>query len=550
MGMKKLLLAVSLGMLISCSQKSSDEHIAAAMAHIENNQVNAAVLELKNAIQVESTSAEARFQLGKLYVETRQYESAEKELSRAMDFGYDPAEVLPLLAKAYKHTGAYAALTDVDLNAVSDASKAEVGYAKLQSFIQLGKLDDARVLIEELSALDTRSVYKGLILSYLPLLEEQYDQALTEVEALHEQSPGNEDVLKLLGQLYLQQQRNDDAVAVYASYVEENPDDLQTTFVLAKLLVDMSKTAEAEPYVDTLMEVNPENPLLNELKATVKAADGGYKEAQQYAERAIQGGRAAPSLRLIAGFAAYQQEDFEGAQQHLSYIASSLPDNHPGLKMLAAAQLQLGQSTEAGDVLGRINQLGSEDALLFSKAGYELLRSGNYKQAQEVVERTSHISQSAEDLTRLGVLKLSLNDVSGIIELEKAVEKSPTLRSANATLATAYITTKQWDKALALAEEWQQLEPEAVEPLILQGEVLVNQEKYDQARVVFNEVLAKESGNGLARLALANITMLEGDHASGISEVEAILNEKPDFLPALGVYYLAQTKQGEPGKSH
>ena len=542
--MKKLLLMISLGLLISCSQKSSDDHIAAAKAYLDQNDVKAAVIELKNAIQTDPQSAAARFELGKLYVETRQYESAEKELSRAMELGYDAATVLPLLTRAYKYTGAYAALNDVDLDIVSDAAKAEVGYAKLQSFVQLQKLDDARILIEDLSSLETRSVYKGLIMSYIPLLEERYEDAVTEVEALREQSPGNEDVLKLLGQLYLQQQRADEAVDVYASYVVENPDDKQTAFVLAKLLVDLGKTAEAEPYVDDLMTINAENPLLNELKATIRAAEGGYKEAQQFAERAIQGGRGAQSLRLIAGFAAYQQGDYEGAQHHLSYIASSLPDNHPGLKMLAAAQLQIGQSSDAGNVLGRINQLTDEDALLFSKAGYELIRAGNFKQAKEVVEKTSSLSQSAEDLTRLGVLKLSLNDISGIIELEKAVEKSPSLRSANSTLATAYISTKQWDKAVALADEWHGLEPDAIEPLVLKGEALVNLQQYEEAKVVFSQVLEKESGNGIARLAMANITVLEGDDQSGVAQIEAILDEKPDFLPALGVYYLIKKKLG------
>ena len=545
--MKKTLIALSLMTLISCSQQTSDEHIASAKEYLAQNNIEAAVVELKNAVQKDPKSASARFELGRVYLEQRDFESAEKELNRAMEYGYSATDVIPLLSQAYKQTGAYAALSEIDLEDVglSDTQEAEVGFSKLQSLVQLNKVEEARALISEIEKLDTRSVYKGLALAFVPILDQNYPMALLKVEELKKQSPLNADLLKLQGQLLLMQEDAPDAVEVYQQYVQEYPDDKQTQFVLAKLLVDSGRVDEAEPHVDALLKISPENALLNQLKATISASKNNYSEAQQYAEKAIQNGRGDPVLRLIAGFAAYQLQDYESSSRHLSYVASSLPDNHPGLKMLAASQLHLGQSTQAGDVLDRLDQVSESDALLFTKTGYELIRSGNLKQAEEVVRRTNDISRTAEDLTRLGVLKLSLNDLEGIVNLEQAVEQAPELQSAKSTLATAYLATKQWEKAKELAGQWKEAVPEAIEPYMLAGEVLVNEQNFAGAKREFSKVLEMEPGNGLAKLALANLELIQGNNEQGLKAIEDILAEKPDFEPALGAYYMAKKRLGD-----
>lgn len=545
--MRLTIIAITLVLIVSCGKQTSEEHIQSAQQFLEQNNVEAAVLELKNAVQVDPKSASARFELGKVYLLINDFESAEKELNRALEYGYSPAEVIPLISKAYKRTGAYAALSEIDHKSegLSPVQEAEVGFFKLQSLVQLNKLEEASALIDELQKLDTQSVYKGLSLVYRNIIEQDFTTALAEVNELKKQSPLNTDILKLQGQLLLQQQKPTEAVEVYQEYVNEYPEDFQTVFVLAKLLVDSGKTQEAEPHVDSLLKLNPENAYLNQLKGTIRAAENDFENALKYSEKAIINGRGDPVLRLIAGFSAYQLKDYETANQHLSYIASSLPDNHPGLKMLAASQLQLGMSTEAGDVLDRLNQVSEADALLFSKTGYELIRSGEIKQAKEVIERSELISRTADDLTRLGVLKLSVNDLQGIVDLEKALEQAPEMENTKRTLATAYVATKQWDKATELAEAWKQSAPDDVNGYLLAGEILAKQGQYEDAKVEYNKVLEIESGNGLALLALANVTFLQGDVEKSASMLSDILSKKANYIPALTSFYLIKKEQGD-----
>ncbi|MCC2617939.1 PEP-CTERM system TPR-repeat protein PrsT [Aestuariibacter halophilus] len=549
--MKKALWLILLSALMGCSGQTSEEHIENAQKFVAQNNFEAAVVELKNAVQQSPQSATARFELGKVYLAMNDFDSAEKELNRALEYGQPASEVIPLLSKAYQRTGAHAALTELDVAAagMSDAEKAEAGFFKLQSLVQLDRREDALAQIEELGALDTNSVYKGLILAYQPLLQDDTQGALTAIEALRKQSPFNPDVLKLQGQVLLMLQRPEQAADVYQVYVQQFPDDKQIIFILSSLLVEAGRMDEAQVHVDRLLADHPDHPMLNQLKATIAAGEGQHALAQQHAERAITLGRGDPALRLIAGYAAYQNKDFESAAEHLSFVASSLPDNHPALKMLAAAQLQLGQSGEASDVLTRLDSITEQDAPLFSSTGLALIKQGSLKQAREMVERSADISRSADDLARLGVLKLSLNDVEGIVDLEQAVSQSPQLPGVRTTLATAYLAAGQLDKAEALANQWLSTNPDDAEAHLLLGEVASRNNDWAAAQQAFERALAAQPDMLQAKLALANLAFKQGDMDSAQQQVTAVINEAPDYLPGLATHYLffKRQQQGEEG---
>lgn len=546
--MRTSLLFLTLGLLISCSEQTSEQHLAQAQEYIAQQNNAAAIVSLKNAVQQAPKSAEARFELGKMYLAEKQFESAEKELNRALEYGYEPAKVTLLLTRAHQHTGAYAALSQVEYHqpGLSTAEQAEIGYFKVVSLIRLGKIDEARVLIDELALLDTTSVYKGLSAAYPAILQKDNADALAQLEIVRENAPDNPELLKLAAQLHLSLGDPQAAADEFVYYVKLYPDDLQTTFVLAKLLTDLGKTAQAEPYIDQLLVVNSNNGLLNQLKAAARGAEKDYPNAQKYAELAIQNGITDPSIRLIAGYAAYQQQDFASASQHLSFIASALPDDHPGLRLLAASQLQLGLNSEASDVLGRLEHLSEQDAPLFSKVSYELLRSGNVKEAKELVEKSSKISTSAEDLTRLGLLQLSLNNLDGIVNLEEALDKSPQLASAQTTLATAYLATAQFDKALELASNWKAKDPQDIRAYLLAGEVYNQQKKYAQAEQEFTQLLEIAPEHQAAALALVNLNLTQGNDDKAQQQLQTLLKVHPTYVPALATYYMVARKNGDP----
>ena len=380
--------------LTGCGEKSMEAHLEDARAYVQKQRVDAAIVEYKSAIQLKPDVAQPRFELGRLYLQSNNYVAAEKELNKALELGYAASEVIPLLSVAYQQSGAETALAGVDYRAegMTVVESAEVGFYKLQALVQLEKFNDAEALLSDLMTLDTESVYKGLIDSYQYILDKDYQSALTATEALQEQAPQNKDVLLQLARLYLLAGQQEQALGVYEDYVSAFPNDLTSKFAFAALLIEQRELGKAEPIVDDLLTLNNTHPLLNTFKGIIESANGNYAQALDYLEVAIQNGRSDQIVRLVAGFSAYQIQDFEAAQRHLAMIASTLPDNHPGLRMLADSMLQLGENDEALEVLNRVEGQANADAALFSKASYQLLKEGNVIGAQQMAERSETAS--------------------------------------------------------------------------------------------------------------------------------------------------------------
>lgn len=550
----KLLLVCAIATsLWACQDKTAAEYIAEAEAFEQEGNANAAVVALKNAIQQEPRNANPRFALGKIYLEQRNFDSAEKELSRALELGYSANQVIPLLAQALQRTGANVALSELDTQdaQLTPAEKLEVGFRQLQSLVQLEKNLKAQQLIDELLALNSDTVYKGLIQGYQSVLNQDFANALVTAKAMYERSPLNRDVLNFTARLYMLNEQPEEAADIYENYVKVAPDDLESKFALASMLVEQRKPEQAEKYIDELLAISDTNPLLNQLKGVVRAAAEDYEGAKQYSEKAINSGRADPTLRLVAGLASYKLDDFEAAVGHLSFVASVLPDNHPGLRILAASQLQSNMGDDAGEILTRVKDINADDATLFSKAGYELLRSGNTSSAKAIIEQAEKISESAEDLTRLGVLKLSINDIEGLVDLQSAVEKSPESVTAKATLASAYLGTNQLDKASELAAQWQQETPDAVEGFLLEAEVLQRQKQFDKAAQVLNSAPVDSNGSSLLEVAQIRLDMRIQKFDDALVKTESLLQKEPQNVFGLASYFAlkSQNKQSDQGSA-
>lgn len=536
--------ALSVGFALSlvlsgCQKQTSEEHLEAAQVFIQAGDSEAAIVELKNAIQLSPDSAEARFQLGSVYLKNNAFEAAEKELGRALDLGYPSNKVIPLLSRAYQKTGANAALIEVehDNAELTVVEQIEVGFYKLQSLLRLQKTDEAKELITSLLALDTSSVYKGLVETLSLMVDSDMKAALEKAVVLQKQAPLNKDVLSLTAQLYLLNQQPSEAADVYSEYVKAAPEDIESRFALASLLVEQQRTLEAEPHVDKLLEINQQNGLLNQLKGVIRAADSDFENALKHSQIAIQNGRTDPVVYLVAGFAAFELADYEDAQKHLEQIASLLPDNHPGLRILAASQLQTGNTQEASLVLDRVDNLAAQDAFLLSRAGFDLLQAGDVNSAKSLIDKVETISETTDDLIRLGALKLSLNNIDGVLNLEQAVSKTPKSATANNTLANAYLATNQLDKAAELAKTWQAADPSNIDALLLEGNVAQRNGDLTAAELAFSKASKLAPDEPKVGLALIAMDIIAEDFKAAAGKLDTLTAKNPSYVPALAAEY-------------
>jgi putative PEP-CTERM system TPR-repeat lipoprotein len=556
MGMnKKIAIALLCSILWACGEKTAEEYLTAAQQNINQQNYNAAIIELKNAIKVEPTNAKARFLLGKLYLHTKEYQGAEKELNRALEYNYSPSEVVPLLSKAYQKTGADNALIKLShkQKGLTTAQATQVAFEKVAAFVRLNQPEKAKKIIDEVKRYKTNSPYKELILVYALVLDDNLAAAHIQLDDILSKYPAQGDALKLKANILLNQGKKEEALAVYRRYVELNTDDAEAAFILAHLLSNSGHSEEAEPIIDKLLTLNSENSLLNQLKALARFKAKDNEKALFYSEKALTKNPNDVALRVIAGVSAFLQQNYEKAQQHLSFIAEQLPTEHPALRLLAESQLKLGLTLEASDTIDKFEQLSSQDASLFSSVGLALVQQGELTKAQAVLQKSKNLSVADENslnLAKIGLFKLSLNDISGLLNLESALAQvesaktnKPIQKPIKQILATAYLSTKQLDKALALAQRWKKANSNDPEAYLLTGLVYIEQKEKLKAKREFEKLLAIEPNNSKAKMAIITLSQLNDQQIK--QKLNEIITGDITYAPAWVQQYVLAKKAAD-----
>jgi len=533
-------------LLVACSKQSSEDHIIAAKEHISNNNYSAASIELKNAIKQSPDIAEARFLLGKVYLQQKDYQGAEKELNKALELNHPASEVVPLLSQAYQKTKSDLALLELSHRdkGFSTEQSAQVAFYKIQAMLRLAQKEQAKMLIDESQQLDTDSVFKQLSFVLSLVLNEQVEAAQLQLSDIIAAYPKQADAHKLNALLLAQSGDVEQASNAYLTYLSHYPEDLEITFITARLLTGINKTEQAEPLLDKLLAINESHGLLNQLKGIARFRANDMALALAYSEKAILALPTEPAIRLLAGYAAYQLKDFEKSHQHLSQIAQDLPADHEALRLLAASQLRLGLNNEASDTIAALDDIQDSDNSLISTVGLALMRSGEVEKARSILQKSDKLEAStAEDLTRIGLLKLSLNDVSGIAKLEQALDKQPEENFTRSTLATAYLSTNQFDKAHELAQKWKILDAADVQAYVLAGIAYTRQDKLEKASQEFEQALIIEPKNLPAHMAYADLLLTQEKIKSANDKLQKAIDIEPAHIPALAKLYMIKARQ-------
>src|SRR5215211_7214598 len=104
--------AIAVAAMTGCGGPEPEAMLASGKDYLAKNDRNAAVIQLKNALQQNPRLAEARFLLGKALLDSGDFAAAEKELRKAMEYNYPAEEVIPPLAHSLAVLGRHKEVID------------------------------------------------------------------------------------------------------------------------------------------------------------------------------------------------------------------------------------------------------------------------------------------------------------------------------------------------------------------------------------------------------------------------------------------------------
>lgn len=424
-----------------------DASLAKVDAAIAAGKTEEARIELQNILVEYPDDMSARSRLGQLLAQSGNFPAAKKELEYAIRLGANDPNVILDLSSVYLRLTEFESVVDmsIDESRLDDFQLSRFLVYKGIALSALNRIEESQSAFSEANEVGINLAFSQLGDAYLATLQENNNEAIALLDELLLRQPDFVEALMLQGQLALTSGDYVKAEAAFKQYVESRPDSNEAQLLLASTLIRAGNYAEARPIVLKLLQITQQHGYLNQLLSVIEFQQQSYEAAKRYGEVAVKNGLKTDVLSVILGISNYQLELYEQSYRNLKSVANSLPPDHPALRIFILTQLRLGYTVEAYSTFENIELLENTDAELLTSLGIFLSQENQTQEAHEVLKELARLRQSnPEILANLGQLKIELGDLTGIQDLEQALESQDLSPNEVMTLIQSYLVSEDY----------------------------------------------------------------------------------------------------------
>ncbi|MDE2275271.1 MAG: PEP-CTERM system TPR-repeat protein PrsT, partial [Burkholderiales bacterium] len=575
---RTLALAAALLLTLSaCGGKSDAELIASAKAYLAKNDVKAATIDLKSALQKNPQSAEARYLLGKALLETGDVQGALVELGKARDQHQDDSRVLPLLARAQLAAGQARAVTEqyADVQLSDPKAGAELKALVGSAYVALGQIDRCQAMVTAALQLDPKNVDARLLQARLTAGRGAFDEALAGVRAVIADEPRQAAAHTLEGEMLWVGKRDiPGAVKAFRAALALAPRDMQAHVDLVQLYLSSRDIPNFKAQAQALSQAQPGSFQARYYQVQLDWLQGDLKGARNGADQLLRmAPQFAPALQL-AGAVELDSGLVTLAQTHLTQAVQIAPGVPLARRLLARADLRAGEPGKAIKALQPLVDGAQPDGDTLGLVAEAYLQSGNTAQAEKYYALAAKAApDDVKAKVALALMQVAQGSATaGFAQLESlaAADKSS---YADLALVSALVRKGQLPQALKAVDRLQAKLPGKPLPSLLRGRIQIlaknlagarasfdqavaadpvyfpavaelaaldmAQQKPDDARKRLEAFIAREPRNVGARLALAGVRQQSGAKPE---EVERLLKDAIDASPEDAAPRLAQVQ--------
>jgi putative PEP-CTERM system TPR-repeat lipoprotein len=543
-------LVAAMALLGACSGKDEAALLASAKQYIDKRDHRAAVIELKNLLEKNPQSGEARFLLGQALLETGDPAGAEVELRRALEFRHPDAAVVPVRARALLAMGQPRKVLDEygSLDLKDPLVDIELQVALAQAHAALGSLDEARAAVDR--ALGISAVYGPAVLmdARLKAASGDRDGALSTTDGLLARAPDNTDALQFKADLLLYGKGDRaGALALYRRALELRKDLVDAQASIFSVLLADKDLEGAKRQLDALRQARPNHPRTRFMEAQLAYANGDLKQAREILN--VVRRSAGENLRVLqlSGAVEFQLGALTEAEISLARVLQLAPGSTDARRLLAEVHLRQRQPAKALAVLKPLLEAPSPMAEVLALAAQAHLLNGDAKTAQQLFARAAQIKPDDKRLNAAVALsQLSKGNADAAFsELEK-LAASDQGRSVDLALITARLQRREFDGALAAIEALARKQPDSPVPGLLRGQVMMAKRDSAAARKAFEGALAKDAKYLPAVSALAALDLQDKNSAGAVQRFDALIKADPKNGRARLAYAELKQRLGAP----
>jgi len=547
----KFVLAAWLPLLTAGSPLADSAAIQAYQGAVRSHDAgrhDAALLQLKTALQHDPEQLAAKVLLGKTLLMLGHPKSAAKALAEASELGAEPEQIMLPLAKARNQLGHFqrniATIRPQDMapDLASDLW-VELGVSRL------ALNDPARAQTAFDEALELQAGNIGALLGLVSVhLARQDIQAAEELcDQILNIASDNADAWFIKGSLLESNYKFTAAEAHFDRALALNPNHLKARLAKAIVILNLGRAKEAIPLFEKILEDQPWSLESAYLLTQALGVDGQLPAAQKALQHAADmvatvspkdlAGN--PRLLLISSLVTYDLEDIDASLQFLSSYLQHKPKDVQARKQLAKLLALMDRSREAISELRRLLASRPRDPQVHIMLGDIYVRTGDYAQAEWHYASALEIgTPSARLITKVGITQTGRGRSDLAIDtMQRLVDLAPG-KSAGASifLGILYLHEGNLDAARSIADQIAAQMPEHLLAINLQAVVAVARGDYRVGRSLFDKALDFDPDFHPARINLIKLDIVQERYERARMTLDRLLESKSDNISVLRTF--------------
>ena len=517
--------------ILGCSGQDSADFVAAGKAALAKGESKTAIIQLKNALKEAPDSGEVRYLLGTALRTAGDLISAEVELRKAVSSGYSTDESrLTWLNTLVELERWNELLEEANPDKFSTpVSKAASLAIRGEALLGLGRIGEARTVLEQSLALDASAPRAKLGLSKLLARESKRPEALAALEEALAADPNFPEALEFKGSMYAADNKLAEAKPLLKRAIVAKPYSPGAYVALISLLLSAGDTAEAQEVVDSLQRVMPKGAgVTSYTGALVAYAKGDPAKARETLRGVLKHGSDYVPVLLLAGAVEHDLGSYLKAEEYLAQVIQQSPRYAYAHRLLLSTHVRSGRLKEAERDLATLIKLSPEDSKTWFMGGELAFLQGNPAKAVEYYTKfTALDSENLVGKTRLGQSLLANGDERNGIRVLEAVSENPKFPEGGIALVRFYLSKKDLDRALALAGKLRTIHGNNAVVLDLLGDVYLAREQIQQARESFEAAVATSATFLPAVEKLVRLDLRARNSAGAEARLEKVLQADP-----------------------
>ncbi len=552
-----LLASVLFASLNTSAQKAgaASRYYEDALSRYEQRNYAGAIIQLKNALQIDKSILQVHALLGKALLANDEFAAAEVALEEALRLGVSRDEVVVPLARSLIGQAKQTLLLTEPRFAEQGLTRAALTsllIVKASAAIDTGDPKTALKLIEAARRIDPADPQSWVAEIMVRSRAGQFAEAKLAADQALTLQPNDAQAIYLRGTVSHLQGDLKSALSYYDRALKTEPSKLEALVSRAGLLTDLKRSADAKSDVAQIRRLSPRDPRGAYLSALIAERERRSTDARRDLNDVtnlldpvpIEFLRYRPQLLMLGGLAHYGLSQSEKAKPYLDGVLKTQPGS-PAAKLLA--QIHIGENSvdRAISILDEYLRAHPDDRQAIQLLASAYIAQGRHGRAVSLLQRAIEKHDGTDIRGALGASLLGAGDFAAAIpELKASWSAGSGQTQAGAALAALYLQLGEPSKAVTVAdalvardsqqpgllllqgtarlaagdragaraalEQALKIAPDFVAPQIELARLAILERAYAEARKRLNTALAKDSTNRDAMVASAELHAAQG----------------------------------------